>query len=96
MKLLKIKKNLRKLPSIIIAQIAPGLLVKRGTVIEMPLVPCHLNPEYFSEPEKFDPDRFLKENVNNIIPISYRPFGGEFMSYMCFNTLDETSTKLDS
>ena len=58
-------------------QIAPGLLVKRGTVIEMPLVPCHLSPEYFLEPEKFDPERFLKGNADNIIPFSYRPFGGE-------------------
>ena len=51
--------------------------MKRGTVIEMPMVPCHLSPEYFPEPEKFDPERFLKGNADNIIPFSYRPFGGE-------------------
>ena len=72
--------------------------MKRGTVIEMPMVPCHLSPEYFSEPEKSDPDRFLKGNVDNIIPFSYRPFGGElhFIHFCKINTLDETSTKLDS
>ena len=60
-----------------LTQIAPGLFVKRGTVIEMPLVPCHLSPEYFPEPERFEPERFLRGNAENIIPFSYRPFGGE-------------------
>lgn len=29
----------------------------------------------FPEPEKFDPERFNKENINNIKQYSYLPFG---------------------
>jgi len=39
----------------------------------------HNNPEYFPEPEKFKPERFLKENEgsnDNVVPFSYIPFGG--------------------
>jgi len=36
----------------------------------------HYNPKYFPEPEKFQPERFLKPNDSEIVPFSYIPFGG--------------------
>ena len=36
----------------------------------------HYNPKYFAEPEKFQPERFLKSNESQIVPFSYIPFGG--------------------
>ena len=42
----------------------------------MPMWPSHHNEEFFPEPEKFMPERFLKENANLIIPFTFRPFGG--------------------
>ncbi|KAL3229328.1 hypothetical protein MRX96_023641 [Rhipicephalus microplus] len=35
----------------------------------------HYDPEFFPNPEKFDPDRFSEENVGSIRPYSYLPFG---------------------
>ena len=41
----------------------------------MPTTAAHHDPEFFPEPERFKPERFLKENADNIIPYTWRPFG---------------------
>ena len=38
-------------------------------------MPLHRDPEYFPDPEKFDPERFSDENKHKIVPFSYLPFG---------------------
>ncbi len=36
----------------------------------------HRNEKYWPQPEAFQPERFAKENSDNIVPYSYIPFGG--------------------
>merc|ERR1719188_2876088 len=57
-------------------EIAPGMLIKKGFGIELPIRASHYHPEFFPNPTKFEPERFLKENADKIIPYTYRPFGG--------------------
>ena len=52
-----------------------GIKVKQGTTIQMPIYAAHYNEEFFPEPFVFNPDRFLKENEDQIIPYTWRPFG---------------------
>lgn len=49
--------------------------IEKGTVVFVPAFGIHHDPEYFPNPEKFDPDRFNSENVHKIRPFSYLPFG---------------------
>ncbi|GBP46137.1 Cytochrome P450 6k1 [Eumeta japonica] len=51
------------------------LTIPRGTPVYVNAVGMHFSPEYFPDPFKFDPDRFLPENEGNIKPYSYMPFG---------------------
>ena len=52
-----------------------GIKIKKGVRIQMPIYPAHYDPEFFPEPEKYQPERFLKENADNIVPYTWRPFG---------------------
>nr|XP_054926181.1 cytochrome P450 3A8-like [Dermacentor andersoni] len=52
-----------------------GIRVPKGCVIGVPVYSMHHDPEFFPNPEMFDPDRFSEENVGSIRPYSYLPFG---------------------
>lgn len=55
----------------------PGtdVVVEKGTGILIPAYGLHNDPDYFPEPEKFDPDRFSDENRGRIPSHVYLPFG---------------------
>ena len=55
--------------------VVQGIPVKKGVKICMPNYPAHYDAEFFPEPEMFQPERFLKENADQIIPYTWRPFG---------------------
>ncbi|XP_045140312.1 cytochrome P450 3A4-like [Echinops telfairi] len=52
-----------------------GLMIPKGTVVMVPSFALQRDPEYWPEPEKFLPERFSKENKDNIDPYLYLPFG---------------------
>lgn len=49
--------------------------IKEGQIIGFPVQGIHMDKRYYSEPEKFDPERFNEENKHNIKPYTYLPFG---------------------
>lgn len=49
--------------------------LNKDAEIIVPIYSIHHDPRFFSEPEKFDPERFSDENKNRIIPGTYIPFG---------------------
>lgn len=51
------------------------VVIEKGTKVLISILGLHHDPEYFPEPEKFDPDRFSDENKHNIRPFTYLPFG---------------------
>jgi cytochrome P450 len=46
-----------------------------GTKVDVPVYSLARDPEYWENPETFDPRRFLKENKDNLVPCAYMPFG---------------------
>lgn len=52
-----------------------SLNISKGTVLFLPVYSIHHDPEYFPDPEKFDPYRFSEENQLNIRSGTYIPFG---------------------
>lgn len=51
------------------------MTIKKRTIVYAPLPGLHMDPKYFPDPEKFDPDRFSDERKHEIEPCSYMPFG---------------------
>ncbi|KAJ3645735.1 hypothetical protein Zmor_023371 [Zophobas morio] len=47
----------------------------QGTVIMLPVYGIHRDPQYYPEPERFDPERFSDENKSKITPYTFFPFG---------------------
>ncbi|XP_037951261.1 probable cytochrome P450 6d4, partial [Teleopsis dalmanni] len=50
------------------------MVIKKGTGIIISLFGIHRDPEYFPDPLRYDPERFLEENMN-YNPVAYMPFG---------------------
>ncbi|KAK9884819.1 hypothetical protein WA026_009046 [Henosepilachna vigintioctopunctata] len=79
-----INETLRKYPPLVsLSRICtkeyqvPGtdLVLEEGVRVMIPVYGIHHDPDYYPDPEKFDPDRFSEENKQNIPPFAFIPFG---------------------
>eukprot|EP01116_Phalansterium_solitarium_P001904 TRINITY_DN1173_c0_g1_i7.p2 TRINITY_DN1173_c0_g1~~TRINITY_DN1173_c0_g1_i7.p2 ORF type:complete len:251 (+),score=59.05 TRINITY_DN1173_c0_g1_i7:795-1547(+) len=55
-----------------------GYRIPKGTVVGVSMYTIHHDPEFWPDPEKFDPDRFVAENSEGRDPYSYLPFSMGF------------------
>ncbi|XP_030764630.1 cytochrome P450 9e2-like [Sitophilus oryzae] len=51
------------------------MTIDRGQMIWIPVQGIHMNPDYYPDPEKLDPERFSDENKSKLFPYTYLPFG---------------------
>ncbi|KAH8257946.1 hypothetical protein KR038_003358 [Drosophila bunnanda] len=49
--------------------------VPKGMPVYIPLYGMHLDPQFYPEPEKFQPERFAPENRKTHTPCTFLPFG---------------------
>lgn len=49
-------------------------LIPKGTSVTIQVYYLHRDPRFFPDPEKFDPDRFLPDNIEGRNPYAYIPF----------------------
>ncbi|XP_043115535.1 cytochrome P450 3A30-like [Puntigrus tetrazona] len=52
-----------------------GVLIPKDMVVLIPTYALHRDPDYWSDPESFKPERFTKDNKESIDPYMYMPFG---------------------
>lgn len=49
--------------------------IPKGTDISVPSFALHRNPEFWPDPDKFDPERFTEDNISKRPEYSFIPFG---------------------
>ena len=52
-----------------------GIPIQSGTIVEVPVRVLHFDPKLFPEPQKFMPERFLRENSQNSGTQGFLTFG---------------------
>ncbi|CAM4460934.1 hypothetical protein PO909_016514 [Leuciscus waleckii] len=52
-----------------------GVIIPKDMVVMIPTFALHRDPDYWSDPESFKPERFIKGNKETIDPYMYMPFG---------------------
>lgn len=73
--MIKFLSKVRHYNDLITNTIALNLQIRKGTGVQIPAFAIHRDPQYFPNPEKFDPERFSEENKHSINPFAYMPFG---------------------
>ncbi|KAG5883146.1 hypothetical protein JTB14_033397 [Gonioctena quinquepunctata] len=76
-----IKESLRLYPSVPFIgrvfeedMVINGYLLPKGEPVHFHIFDIHRNPKYWTDPEIFDPDRFLPDNCVDRHPFAYVPF----------------------
>ncbi|XP_054713938.1 cytochrome P450 3A2-like [Uloborus diversus] len=52
-----------------------GITIPKDMIVTIPISAMHMDPEFFPNPEKFDPDRFSAEERAKRDQYTYMPFG---------------------
>nr|UXX33470.1 cytochrome P450 6a13-like protein [Holotrichia oblita] len=50
-------------------------VIDKGTQVFISVLGLHRDPEFYPDPDKFDPERFSNENKGKIVPGTFLPFG---------------------
>lgn len=71
-----------------------GVIIEKGTKVQIPVWGIHMDPEYYPEPEKFNPENFSPENKCKRPEMTFLPFGegprmciGKFKYYLFISCL---------
>lgn len=51
------------------------MVAEKGTQVYVSILGMHRDPEYYPDPEKFDPERFNDDNKKSRLSFTYLPFG---------------------
>ena len=51
------------------------ITIRKGTDIVIPVLGIHRDPDLYSDPMKFDPERFNEKNTASRHPYTFLPFG---------------------
>jgi cytochrome P450 family 6 len=51
------------------------LTISKGSLVFVPVYAIQNDPEYYPNPDKFDPERFNDENKAKRHPMAFLPFG---------------------
>lgn len=51
------------------------IVIEKGLRVIIPLDSIHNDPDLYQQPDKFIPERFLPEAIQNRHPCAYMPFG---------------------
>ncbi|XP_044262899.1 cytochrome P450 6g1-like [Tribolium madens] len=49
--------------------------IEKGTTVILPIYGLHHDPDYYEDPDSFQPERFLGSNKENIVKCTFMPFG---------------------
>lgn len=52
-----------------------NVILPKGMMVTVPTIGLHYDPEIYSDPKKFDPDRFSLEEIQKRNPYAYMAFG---------------------